>query len=268
MRKSIAFIILTLALSILGGIGNSLHACSDQFNGGSPPPPPPCCECTGLCKFSPTFVMTGNYQFSNTDLQLPTRGFPLQITRSYESQRYVDGAFGFGNSSNLISGVTYTTDKFEAPSTYYNEAVVLMPNGMINRFRENTNGTFTPAAHIRDTLVKNGDGTFDLTPKVSRTKYHYSSTGKLLSITDEFNNAINYTYDGSGRLSQISDGTGSGRYINLGYGPNNRISSATDSTGRAVYYDYNSDGSLKKFTDAAGRETHYFYQTGRFGVHI
>src|SRR5262245_12567896 len=122
MRKSIALIILSIAAFVLGGIENSVFACSDRFDGGNAPPPPPCCECTGLCTHSPTFVMSGNYQFTNTDLQLPTRGFPLQVTRIYDSQRYVDGALGFGMSSNLISGVTYTTDKFEPPSTYYNEA--------------------------------------------------------------------------------------------------------------------------------------------------
>jgi RHS repeat-associated protein len=268
MRKSIALIILILALNFSVAHKTFVYGCSQRFDGANAPPPPVCCACTGLCKYSPAYIMTGDYQFSSTDLQLPTRGFPLQVTRSYESQRYVDGAFGVGNSSNLISAVTYVTNRFDPPSTYYNEAVILMPNGMINRFRENTDGTFSAPAYSRDVLVKNGDGTFDLTPQVSRTKYHYSSTGKLLSITDEFNNAINYTYDGNGRLSQISDGTGSGRYINFGYGPNNRISSATDSSGRSVYYDYNSDGSLKKFTDAAGRDTHYFYEVGRFGPRV
>ena len=139
------------------------------------------------------------------------------------------------------------------------------PHGPVQSFQENTDGTFSLAAQSHDTLVKNADGSFDMTKALSNTKYHFTSAGLLETITDDYGNSIEYTYDGNGRLTRISDGSGSGRYMDINYGPSGRISSVQDSAGRLVQYLYNPDGTLQKVINAVGIETTYIYTAGRFG---
>lgn len=58
-----------------------------------------------------------------------------------------------------------------------------MPNGRPVRFRENADGViYTPVAATNDTLVKNPEGSFDLTLSASRFRYHYDSNGNLLFL--------------------------------------------------------------------------------------
>ena len=224
-----------------------------------------CKKCKEACKKSPCTVAKGNYGFSIVDLQIPTRGFQLSAKRSYNSSRAVDGLFGRGWTSNLLARLHYAVYFYQAPSTYLKQATVIMPDGETYKFTENPDGvTYTPSAGNHDVLIKNGDGTFDLTPEFTRSKYHFSAQGDLLSMTDDYNNALNFTYS-SGRLQQMTDATGSGRYLNVFYGGDGRISSIVDHTGRIVEYEYNpSNGALITVTDPASRDTHYDYHTGRF----
>jgi YD repeat-containing protein len=224
-----------------------------------------CKKCKTACKKSPCTVAKGNYGFSVVDLQIPTRGFPLTIKRTYNSSKAVDGLFGRGWTSNLVARLHYSVYLYQAPSTYLKQATIIMPDGETFKFTENTDGvTYTPSPGNHDVLIKNGDGTFDLTPAFTRSKYHFSAQGELLSMTDDYQNALNFSYSG-GLLQQISDATGSGRYLNIYYGADGRISSVTDHTGRTVEYEYNpGNGALITFTDAASRDTHYDYHTGRF----
>lgn len=253
-----------------------------QYNWPAPDPPLPgfsdpsspsvfapdgrCDSCPKNYMGSPLFVGAGNYYFSVNDLSIPTRGFELSVSRNYDSIRPVDGVFGSGWTSNITVRLYYSNYLYQAPSTYTKEAVLMMPSGRMYRFKENADGTtYTSPTGIYDTLVKNGDSTFDLTKANSRTKFHFRTDGALESVKDDYNNPINYSYDGNGRLTQISDGTGSGRYINVNYGADGRISSLQDSATRSVIYQYDTDGYLTRVTDPAGRNTDYSYVQSRFG---
>lgn len=225
---------------------------------------PKCCHCT----FSPCYVKAGNYVRSEDDLQLPTRGFPLVMSRNYSSLRPFDGPFGIGWTSNLNMRVTYSTYLVEAPSTTIQQAFVVTQDGGVKIFRENADGTFSSTDSSHDTFVKNVDNSFDFTPKLTRTKYHFAVEGALQSITDEYGNALIYAYDTNGRLSRVTDGTGSGRFFDLTYGPNGHVSSIMDSTGRQVSYEYGVNGELTDVTDAAYRTMHYSYTQERFGPYL
>src|SRR5262245_15332828 len=82
-------------------------------------------------------------------------------------------------------------------------------------------------------------------------------------MKDDFNNTLNFSYDGNGRLLQVVDGTGSGRSLTVTYDGSGRVGSIQDHTGRTVQYGYVS-GKLDSVTDPAGRITHYSYFNGRF----
>jgi RHS repeat-associated protein len=192
-----------------------------------------------------------------------TSGLPLKVSRSYDSARPVDGPAGVGWTLNIPSRLFYAA-YMQSQGAFRREADVTMPDGSRYRFKENADGvTFTPPSGRFEALVKNGDGSFDLTPQKTRQRYHFSSTGALMSMTDDGGNTINLIYDGSGRLQQVADASGSGRYVNLYYGADGRVSAVQDSGARQVQYFYDSAGLLTSVVDAAGRATAYAYvQTG------
>ena len=122
------------------------------------------------------------------------------------TSRLSAGLGGIGVASSLVTRIYYGTYLFAAPSTYRRIADVLMPSGAFFRFVQNEDGTFTAVAPRKDGLVKNGDGTWDLTIAGSRTQYHFLANGNVSYIQDEFGNRLEYTYDGNGRLTRIADG--------------------------------------------------------------
>ncbi len=226
-----------------------------------PPPPPKCTECS--CTASPCFVKSGNFVNSATDLLLPTSGLPLKVSRSYDSAWPVDGPAGIGWKMNIPSRLFYAVYQ-QSQGVVRREADVTMPDGPRYRFKENADGvTFAPPSGRFEALVKNGDGSFDLTPQKTRQRYHFSSTGALVSMSDDAANTIALTYDGSGRLQQMTDASGSGRYVNLYYGADGRVSAVRDSAARQVQYFYDASGLLTSVIDAVGRTTAYSYvETG------
>jgi RHS repeat-associated protein len=112
-------------------------------------------------------------------------------------------------------------------------------------------------------LVHNADSSFDLTLQGTGSVLHFDPTGTLTSATDDYGNALVYTY-AAGRLQRVADSAGSGRYLDIFWGPDGRVSSVQDSTGRIVQYTYTPQGALQTVTDPASRVTTYSYFTGRF----
>lgn len=231
-------------------------------------PPQPDCRCEppecDKCQKSPTFVGSGVYSISETDLQIPTPGFPLEVSRSYTSTNLVDGPLGYGWSTNLISRAHLAVYLLAAPNVVQSEAVVVMPDGARYRFERNGDGSFTPPLGRYDKLVANADGTFEMTLQRSRSVFHFNADGTIGWMADDFNNRLEYTYDGSGRLSRIADAAGSQRYLDVYWGADGRLSTVADHTGRTIGYVYDSDGNLIEVSDPLGRRTHYFYTPGKY----
>jgi RHS repeat-associated protein len=235
------------------------HATSPGGPGLPPADKPYCTPC--LCKTSPCYAANGNFFTDATDLQVPAVGGPLVASRHYDSARPVDGAAGVGWSSSMAIRLFYATFVL-SPGVYQRQAFIAMEAGTHLQFQENSDGvTYVAGAGHRDILVKNGDGSFDLTPQQSRTRYHFSSSGALQSFVDANGNSRTYTYDANGRLQRVADDAGSGRYLDVFFGPDGRISTVRDSTGRQEQYLYNTGGNLTSATDPAGRITTYQYTT-------
>ena len=237
----------------------------------TPPPPdnPPCCgdrQCEN-CNASPVFAKTGVYTTGETDLQIPTNGFPLVASRSYESSHVVDGPLGYGWRSNFGARLYHATYLFAAPSTFWKEAILVMPDGESFRFRENGDGSFTPPVGRRDTLTRLGDGSFQLTIQRSNSRYAFAADGALLTIKDEYGNTLRFTHDASRRVIGINDESGTGRSLTVTWNPSGRISSVEDNSGRVVSYDY-TNGTLTAVTNPAGHSTIYSYEQRRFAPQL
>ncbi|MCI0557638.1 MAG: DUF6531 domain-containing protein, partial [Nitrososphaera sp.] len=263
IRKIPILLFLIFAIFMWSETAHAQFWCGQVLTPPNPPPPdqpPPCCECEdGPCQGSPNYVSTGNYSTSAIDLNLPTRGFSLTNVRTYDSVRLIDGPFGIGWGSSFTGSLLETTYLYSAPSTYYKEVVIVMPNGRPYRFRENPDASYSPVLATHYKLVKNGDATFDLFLPQSPSKHHFDSMGKLVSQIDEFGNTLSLTYDATDRLERVTDGSGSGRYLEFLYGADGRISTLRDSSNRTVSYVYNGQGALTTVTDSASRQTNYSY---------
>jgi RHS repeat-associated protein len=211
----------------------------------------------------------GTYTRDETDLTIRTTGFGITVGRSYDSGRAVDGPMGIGWVSSLTSRLHYSVYALSG-STYQHRAVIVMPHGGIYEFTRNSpTGAFTPPVGRRDTLVQNGDGTYDMTLGNSRTVLHFNADGTLSSMKDEYNNVINYTYDGNGRVQRVADGAGSGRYVDVTWNTaTGRIASVTDSAARTVRYTYDAAGNLQSVADAVTpvgeQSSKYYYVPSRF----
>ena len=93
-------------------------------------------------------------------------------------------------------------------------------------------------------LVKNGDGSFDLTQK-DQTRYHFDAAGKLAWAEDKNANRTTLAYDGSGRLVTVTEPAG--RTLTFAYTSPvgaTLISRVTDHTSRSVQYTYDANANL------------------------
>jgi len=276
------------ALAILLGVQAPLYATycvppSPAPQQALPDPPLPACgpgtnsaangSCAtcDVCSKSPGYLASGAYINTFTDLQIPTAGmYPLSVFRRYDSGRPVDGPLGIGWSSSLTAHLYYATYLLSAPNTYTYEADIVMPSGLLYRFTISGNAFIAPAGSY-DTLIKNADGTYSLALQHTRSVYRFNVDGSLASLTDDYGNAIVYSYDGSGRLQSMADAAGSGRSIQVTWGGDGRIASVSDSSGRVLKYFYDQNGTLISYSDpvassdSSQRTTYYSYVSGRFG---
>lgn len=235
-----------------------------------PPLPDPRCtpggqdECNN-CTTSPCYVGSGSYETTALDLSIRTVGFPLKVSRRYDSTHAIDGPLGKGWTTGVVARLYHAVYLLAPPSTYQKEVFIQMPEGGRYRFADNGNGTFTPPLGRYDTLMQNQDGTWALTLQRTRSVFQFDATGALTSMTDAYGNQLTVAYDGNSRVQQVADASGSGRYLNVLWGPDGRVSTVQDSTGRQIQYAYNAQGALSSMTNPLGQLTTYAYFTGRFG---
>ncbi len=231
------------------------------------PTPAPKCQPEDPCKHctsSPCYVASGTYVTKAKDLTVRTAGFPIEIERQYRSTLAIDGTSGYGWTSSITPRIYYALYLFTAPSTYQKKAAVIMPDGGRYTYTDNGNGTFTPPVGRYDILVRNADGSFDLKIQRTMSVLHFGPSGALETMKDDYGNTITWTYDVNGRVQRIADSAGSGRYVDVTWGPNGRIATARDSSGRLVQYGYDASGNLTTVTDPVNRVTTYGYVQGRF----
>ena len=157
--------------------------------------------------------------------------------------------------------------------------------------------TKTRTRYAYDSSGRLSKVTVDLSPennsvsdgKVYETNYTYhGSTNRIASITQTDGSRIDFTYDSSGRVYDITQTPGNGEAVRLTkvryasgntsiYDPNNvrsilyydgskqltraRLYSPGTGIDQSVYYTYDSDGNVKTVKDAEGKTTTFYYDT-------
>jgi RHS repeat-associated protein len=194
----------------------------------------------------PVSLAIGSFDYSHSDLQLTSKGAPLEFTRTYNSSDSSDAGLGPGWSH---AGLIRVTEEESG------DVLVRRPDGRGDLYTKD-GSSYDPPSGVHDTLVKQGDGTFKLTTP-DGTVYHFDASARIASITDAHGLTTTYGYNSSGRLQTITDP--SSQTLTFSYNASNHITGVADSTGRSVSYTYSGTGDLATVTDALGGITHYGY---------
>ncbi len=239
----------------------------------------------------PVSTVTGNMYHDETDFTIQGRGLNYAFTRSYNSapaRANLDGPLGFGwvhsygmtlksndygacpncttgsgagqapeNGTNKTSSITFTDERGGDHTYLVNESTfaVTAPTGEFDTLQLDT-----PSAGLLTLSFRNGvKYVFGAaTGGATTLKTAINQTAVLLSIQDPYNNTLTFTYDGSARLSTITDNLAISGRSGLAFtywGSTPHIKSVADWSGRAWNYTYdNGDGSgnLRSVTNAMG----------------
>ncbi|HKT73408.1 MAG TPA: RHS repeat-associated core domain-containing protein [Steroidobacteraceae bacterium] len=238
----------------------------------------------------PVSTVTGNNYHDETDFTIKGRGISYAFTRTYNSapsSTSVNGPLGFGwthsygmtlksndygicpncapgsgagqapeNGNGKTSSITYTDERGGAHTYLVNESTfaITPPQGEFDSLAFDT-----PVAGQQTLTFRNG------------TKYIFSGsstiksapgvTARLLQIADPYGNQLNFGYDGSGRLSTVTDNLGiSGRTgLVFTYDAASHLSRITDWSGRQWQYAVNANGDLASFTNPLTQTRTYSY---------
>jgi len=207
----------------------------------------------------PINTVTGGFDYSVSDISIPTSAGPLVFQRSYSSlatAKYTQ-LLGFGWAHNHDTRLIFPGDPGGQPGN------VLFKAHSANQyeFTDNGDGTYTPAPGLLASLNRD-DGppiTYTIIDPRQAT-YIFNEFGRLLTWADPQGHSWTYSYDGSNRLDRVTDETGQ-RYLDLDYDPQGRIERVADQTGRDVTFGYDPAGDLTTVTDVADLVWSYFYDS-------
>lgn len=188
---------------------------------------------------------TGNYSFTVTDLSVSAPGFQVNISRTYNSKS--------DKTSPMGKGWTFG---FEGSLIGDERIKVTLPNGGIQTFKKESNGSYTPE-DSRSVLVKKPDNTWELTTK-DQYGYGFNDKGWLVWMKDRNGNVLSIDVDAIGKVQKITDTVG--RQYNITYNASNLIEKITDPLSREVKYDYQNN-LLVKVTDPTGMIMQYHYDS-------
>ena len=197
----------------------------------------------------PVNLMSGNFYETATDVNVPGRGFNLNVTRTYNSLgATVNGPFGYGWSSNLGTSLVESGSGSTVTITDEQGSQVVFTL---------TGGAWVAPPRNASTLTSNSDGTWTYS-RWDGDSFKFNNSGVLLSESDRDGDATTFTYNGSGQLAAMADS--SGRSLAIVWS-GSHISSITDPAGGSVSYTYSSAGNLTSVENLDGQTTDYGYNS-------
>lgn len=136
-----------------------------------------------------------------------------------------------------------------------NNAVAVSALGQTKSFIKLVDDTYLAAPGYADTLIKNIDGTYTLKNPQQKT-WNFNAAGNVATYVDPAGVTVTATYDGSNRVSAVSNGLG--RTLTFTYS-GSRLASVSDGNGRSVSFTIDSNGNLVTFTDPLSHNITYQY---------
>lgn len=190
----------------------------------------------------PVIIFTGQYSLNVTDVQIPSRGFPLQLTRVYRSGPVYFGPWGYNWDHNYNIYLRQLIDGGVA---------IWGGNLDENVFKRGTDGSFEPpiglfcklerqlSTSITDEryVLSDNDGMRQIFERPDG--WPHTDRLPLSKIEDRHGNSHRLFYDSDGRLDHVVDHAG--RFIKFKYGECGLLENVSDHTGRVWHYHYDSD---------------------------
>ncbi|MCX6021929.1 MAG: DNRLRE domain-containing protein, partial [Chloroflexi bacterium] len=200
-------------------------------------------------------VSNGNLVLQHVTSAVGARGFPVELTHTYNSQDAYgeDGEAGTAFGQFYGRGWTFSHNIRLAEFDGGNGVKLKDGSGQWRAYLKDTdtNGvrSYMRVPYYDYTLTKNlnsppADRVFTYTVERGQTKYYFWADGKLSRVEDHNGNALTYAYDAtSGALTTITDVAA--RSVALVYGAaGGRLSQITDMAGRISNFAYSNDGRL------------------------
>lgn len=175
-------------------------------------------------------VASGNFVYTDTDVSIPTIGFPLEIVRTYNNQTaaVAGGDLGAGWTWTYGTNLNTAADAFGG-------VVWERADGTKSYFKKNPDNSFTGEDGIYSTLVYDPTAQqYTLTHK-DQTRFVFNSSGKLIKQIDTDGNETVIARDGTGKIQTVTEPTG--RQLTVTYS-GSQISQIVDPLGRAFNYTY------------------------------
>ncbi len=171
----------------------------------------------------PVLLNSGELYLTATDIEIPARGIPIVITRTYRSLITANSYFGHGWDFNFNVRLKELDD---------GTAVIGTGTGVQAGYPFAEGAYRSPPGRYM-ALIKNGDDTWTLTDK-HQARTEFDTQGRMAAMVDRNGNTVTYGYTGD-LLTSITDATN--RTITLAY-TNDLLTSITDWAGRTWTYEY------------------------------
>ncbi|MEL6525219.1 MAG: DUF6531 domain-containing protein, partial [Chloroflexota bacterium] len=140
-------------------------------------------------------------RLNETDIVLNTPMGVLAFTRKYRQSQQADLDFmGLGWTHN------HRYSLVEDGGTP-NKITVNLAGNTVVFYDDNADDIFEGAAGSASVIVKDGSGEYDLTAS-DESVYHFNSNAQLETHTLSTGDVWSFSYDGSGKLTEVSDGYG------------------------------------------------------------
>ncbi len=197
-------------------------------------------------------TFSGNLFIPRNDIYVPARDFDFNVSFYYNTYNF-DTTYGFGNGWGFSYFIKYQIDSA-------NHNTIIWGDGREDMYTPLANGNYQPPTGFFDSLAQYQPGKFLLT-KLDGSKFYFDNSviKKITKMTAPNGNYINFNYTGSLLTSIINN---EGQAISFAYDGSGRLTSITDaitSPSRTWIYTYDAAGNLIKTTDPLGGTNKYAY---------
>lgn len=196
-------------------------------------------------------IGNGTYTFSETDLRVPARSIPVEMSRTYRSNQIMKGAdesnWHFATPLDGPMGYGWYSPWFVRLGT---DGSFVDGEGNFTIFTQDANGAFLPDSATGRTLIKITGG-YEIRKKGDTTQV-FDSNGRLQQIKDNLGNVVRLNYNPDGKLYTVTDAAGRPVLTFSYWG--NYLFSVTDIANRTVRYNHDFSGNLLDVTIALGAE--------------
>jgi YD repeat-containing protein len=189
---------------------------------------------------APINLTNGNTYIQQTDLNVPGLGGGLKLERTWSSI--------WPTSQNLsatgLFGPNWRSTFEESVFTSSSAMQYAQSNGSYWLF--NPNGTVAAPANVTATL-SSGPSFWRITFQNGEKREFDNTSGSLIAIIDRNGNATQLTYDGTNRLTTVTDAAGRHLYFNYS-GSSRLVTSVTSDIGLTMTYAYDGQNRLSLIT--------------------